>query len=81
MIEDTSDRLRGGTLKMFMDPVFPDAANYKCHDNGEMERVGTMQYYTQEEADELVLSAHKLGDAGDHPLSRAVGNRAGTQIF
>ena len=59
-IEDTSDRLRGGTLKMFMDPVFPDAANFKCHDNGEIERVGT-QYYSQEEADELVLSAHKLG--------------------
>ena len=59
-IEDTSDRLRGGTLKMFMDPVFPDAANFKCHDNGEMERVGSI-YYSQEEADELVLSAHKLG--------------------
>ena len=59
-IEDTSDRLRGGTLKMFMDPVFPDAANFKCHDNGEIERVGA-RYYTQEEADELVLSAHKLG--------------------
>ena len=59
-IEDTSDRLRGGTLKMFMDPVFPDAANFKCHDNGEMERVGTV-YYSQEEADELVLSAHRLG--------------------
>ncbi len=59
-IEDTSDRLRGGTLKMFMDPVFPDAANFKCHDNGEMERVGTI-YYSQEEADELVVSAHKLG--------------------
>lgn len=59
-IEDTSDRLRGGTLKMFMDPVFPDAANFKCHDNGEMERVGTI-YYSQEEADGLVLSAHKLG--------------------
>ena len=59
-IEDTSDRLRGGTLKMFMDPVFPDAANFKCHDNGESERVGSI-YYSQEEADELVLSAHKLG--------------------
>ena len=43
-----------------MDPVFPDAANFKCHDNGEMERVGTI-YYSQEEADELVLSAHRLG--------------------
>ena len=59
-IEDTSDRLRGGTLKIFMDPVFPDAANFQCHDNGEMERVGSI-YYSQEEADELVLSAHKLG--------------------
>ena len=59
-IEDTSDRLRGGTLKIFMDPVFPDAANFKCHDNGELERVGTI-YYSQEEADELVLSAHRLG--------------------
>ena len=59
-IEDTSDRLRGGTLKIFMDPVFPDAANFKCHDNGELEGVGTI-YYSQEEADELVLSAHRLG--------------------
>ena len=59
-IEDTSDRLRGGTLKIFMDPVFPDAANFKCHDNGEMEKVGSI-YYSQEEADELVLSAHRLG--------------------
>ena len=59
-IEDTSDRLRGGTLKIFMDPVFPDAANFQCHDNGEMERVGSI-YYPQEEADDLVLSAHRLG--------------------
>ena len=59
-IEDTSDRLRSGTLKIFMDPVFPDAANFKCHDNGEMERVGAI-YYSQEEADELTLSAHRLG--------------------
>ena len=58
--DDPSDRLRGGTLKIFMDPVFPEAAQYKCHDNGEMEKVGAI-YYTQEEADALTVSAHKLG--------------------
>ena len=57
---DTSDRLRGGTLKLFMDPVFPEAAHYKCHASGHVNRVGA-RFYTQEEADVLVLSAHRLG--------------------
>ena len=57
---NVSDRLRGGTVKMFMDPVFPSNANIRYHAHGHEERVGE-RYYTQEEADTLVLNAHKRG--------------------
>ncbi len=57
---NVSDRLRGGTVKMFMDPVFPSNANIRFHPHGHEERIGEL-YYTQEEADTLVLNAHKRG--------------------
>ena len=55
---NVSDRLRGGTVKIFMDPVFPDPALICHHDDGTEEDIGE-QYYTQEEVDYLVLNAHK----------------------
>ena len=55
-----SDRLRAGTLKIFMDPVFPSSARLKFDDHGHVERLG-VRYYTQEEADRLVLDAHGRG--------------------
>jgi hypothetical protein len=57
---NTSDRLRGGTVKMFMDPVFPSPAQIIHHPHGDEERVGET-YYTQEEANGLVLEAHRRG--------------------
>ena len=57
---DVSDRLRAGTMKMFMDPVFPSAARLKFSPDGHVEHTG-VRYYTQEEADQLVLEAHKRG--------------------
>ena len=57
---NVSDRLRGGTVKMFMDPVFPSAALTRFHDHGGEEHVGE-RYYTQEEANDLVISAHERG--------------------
>jgi predicted amidohydrolase YtcJ len=55
-----SDRLRGGTMKLFMDPVFPSYALIRRHACGHEERYGE-RYYTQEEADQLVLEAHRQG--------------------
>ena len=55
-----SDRLRGGTMKIFMDPVFPSPALIREHPNGDHERIGA-RYYTQEEADIIVLEAHRRG--------------------
>ena len=55
-----SDRLRAGTIKIFMDPVFPSAARLRFSEHGHVERVGT-RYYTQEEADELAVNAHSRG--------------------
>lgn len=57
---NVSDRLRGGTVKIFMDPVFPMPALIKHHPHGEAEHIGE-RYYTQDEVDELVLNAHKRG--------------------
>ena len=63
-----SDRLRGGTVKMFMDPVFPSPALIRYHPSGHEERLGE-PYYSQEEADILVLNAHKRGlQVGIHCL-------------
>ena len=57
---NVSDRLRGGTMKMFMDPVFPASAYTRHHAHGDAEEMGQI-YYTQEEADSLVSNAHKRG--------------------
>ncbi len=70
--DDVSDRLRGGIVKIFMDPVFPSPALTVCHPDGTEENVGT-PYYNQEEVDHLVL------DAASHDLQVAIhciGNRA-----
>lgn len=45
---------------MFMDPVFPSAALIKYHNHGIEERVGEL-YYTQEEANDIVIGAHARG--------------------
>ena len=57
---NVSDRLRGGTVKLFMDPVFPMPALIQTHSDGTAEHIGE-RYYTQEEADTLVLEAHRRG--------------------
>ena len=57
---DPTDRLRGGTVKIFMDPVFPSPALMRFHPGGAEEHHG-QRYYTQEEADALVLAAHGRG--------------------
>ena len=54
---NVSDRLRGGTVKMFMDPFLPKPALMHFHPDGTEERLGG-RYYTQDEADALVLDAH-----------------------
>ena len=72
MEDDVSDRLRGGIVKIFMDPVWPSPAMEVCHDDGSTEPVGD-PYYGQEEVDHLVL------DAASHGLQVAIhciGNRA-----
>ena len=70
--DDVSDRLRGGIVKVFMDPVWPSPAMTVCHADGSTEDVGA-PYYGQEEVDHLVL------DAASHGLQVAIhciGNRA-----
>ncbi len=70
--DDVSDRLRGGIVKIFMDPVWPSPAMTVCHADGSTEDVGA-PYYGQEEVDHLVL------DAASHGLQVAIhciGNRA-----
>ena len=57
---NVSDRLRGGTMKMFMDPVFPSSAYTRHHAHGGAEEMGQI-YYTQDQADALVSQAHKRG--------------------
>ncbi|MDA1188813.1 MAG: amidohydrolase [Chloroflexi bacterium] len=56
--DNVSDRLRGGTMKVFMDPVYPDGANVKHFPDGHAEHYGH-RYYNQEEADKLVMDAHE----------------------
>ena len=73
-----SDRLRGGTMKLFMDPVFPASAYTKCLAEGGTEDVGEI-YYSQEEANSLVAGAHGRGMQvaihclGNRSLDRALG--------
>ena len=57
---NVSDSLRGGTVKLFMDPVFPMPALVRTNPDGTVEHIGE-RYYTQEEADTLVLEAHRRG--------------------
>ena len=74
---NVSDRLRGGTIKIFMDPVFPDSAYTRYHAHGDEERVGGI-FYTQEEVNNLVLDAHRRGlQVAIHCL----GNRAVEQAL
>ena len=58
--DNVSDRLRGGIMKIFMDPVFPAPAISTHHPNGQVEESGEL-YYTQEEVDALVLAASERG--------------------
>ena len=72
MDDHVSDRLRGGIVKIFMDPVWPSPAMTLCHDDGSTEHAGD-PYYGQEDVDHLVL------DAASHGLQVAIhciGNRA-----
>ncbi len=57
---NVSDRLRGGTMKIFMDPVFPGSAYTRHHACGDEEEVGEI-YYTQDVANSLVSQAHQRG--------------------
>ena len=57
---NVSDRLRGGTMKIFMDPVFPSPALIQELPHGDHEHIGA-RYYTQGEADIIVLAAHRRG--------------------
>ncbi len=75
--DDVSDRLRGGIVKIFMDPVWPSPAMRICHADGSTEDAGA-PYYRQEEVDHLVL------DAASHGLQVAIhciGNRAVEQAL
>lgn len=58
--DDDSDRLRGGSVKIFMDPVFPRNAGLRIHPDGHRERLGT-PFYTQQQADGLTLAAAERG--------------------
>lgn len=55
-----TDRLRGGTMKMFMDPVFPRNAGYQIHPDGTKERLGR-PYYQPERAGALAAEASSRG--------------------
>ena len=55
-----SDRLLGGTMKMFMDPVFPTNAGIHVHSDGRKDYVGR-PYYTQDQANGLAVSAARQG--------------------
>ncbi len=72
MEDDVSDRLRGGIVKIFMDPVWPSPAMELCHPDGTTEPVGE-PYYGQEEVDHLVLDA---ASRGLQVAIHCIGNRA-----
>lgn len=55
-----TERLLGGTMKMFMDPVFPRNAGYQIHPDGTKERVGR-PYYQPERAGALAAEASSRG--------------------
>ena len=58
--DNVSDRLRGGTMKLFMDPVYPAYGMNRCHADGGMSPEGET-YYTQEEVNGLVVAAARNG--------------------
>ncbi len=58
--DNVSDRLRGGIMKLFMDPVYPMYGMNRCDASGHLTPEGEM-YYTQDEVDNLVLSATSKG--------------------
>ena len=72
MEDDVSDRLRGGIVKIFMDPVWPSPAMELCHPDGTTEPIGE-PYYGQEEVDHLVLDA---ASRGLQVAIHCIGNRA-----
>jgi predicted amidohydrolase YtcJ len=57
---EVSDRLRGNTVKIFMDPAFPRYALIQYHPCNHETHLGE-RYYTQDEVDHLVLAAHQRG--------------------
>jgi len=57
---NVSGRLRGGTVKIFMDPIYPSSAFLKYDDGVGVEHQGE-RFYTQEEVDSLVLDARRNG--------------------
>jgi predicted amidohydrolase YtcJ len=58
--EPLPPRLLGGTMKMFMDPVFPRTAGYQFHPDGAREQLGR-PYYGQEDATLLAADAARRG--------------------
>ncbi|MDA1188670.1 MAG: amidohydrolase [Chloroflexi bacterium] len=56
--DNVSDRLRGGSVKIFMDPVYPNFGLNRCDAHGHLTPEGET-YYTQSEVDDLVLAASK----------------------
>ena len=77
MEDDVSDRLRGGIVKIFMDPVWPAPAMEICHPDGTTEPAGE-PYYGQEEVDHLVLDA---ASRGLQVAIHCIGNRAVEQAL
>ena len=77
MQDDVSDRLRGGIVKIFMDPVWPSSALTVCHADGSREDRGA-PYYGQEEVDQLVLNA---ASHGLQVAIHCIGNRAVEQAL
>ncbi len=55
-----TDRLRGGTMKMFMDPVFPSTAGYQFNADGTKERLGR-PYYQPERVGAVAAEASAHG--------------------
>ncbi len=70
--DNVSDRLRGGTMKLFMDPVYPAYGMNRCHADGSKTPEGEI-YYTQEEVDALVLRA---AGNGTQVAIHCIGDRA-----
>lgn len=70
--DSPTDRLRGGTVKIFMDPAHPSTARTRIHPDGTQEHIGR-PYYTPEAAARLVRTAT---DRGLQVAIHALGNWA-----